>query len=108
MSRLRLKPEHTSVRFPPRKSSCATGGANESAPEAAVLVGGRNCRLQRLGSTVRRCSSAHLRAMLTLKVWRCRGNFGIRESVCDCYQIATMRIQNNPKQPEPTAAKVVL
>ena len=34
-------------------------------------------------------------------------DFGIREPVRDCYQIATMRIQNNTKQHEPTVAKLL-
>jgi hypothetical protein len=53
--------------------------------------------------------------LLTSKVCRFRGNFGIPESARDCcqiasmriQQIASMRIQNDPKQPEPTVAKLL-
>ena len=40
-------------------------------------------------------------------MYRCEWSYGSRDSGCDCEQIANMRIQNNPKQPEPIFAKLL-
>ena len=40
-------------------------------------------------------------------MYRCEWSYGSRDSGRDSEQIANMRIQNNPKQPEPIFAKLL-